>query len=76
MVINNGGKQWEKSPSFSRAWRSFDRVSAGDLIGTRVDGTLVTAPSDGYIVFPNPSALPGNEWFYFAQPSTRPLRAN
>ena len=40
---------------------------------TRHDGTEVRAPRDGFIVFPNPRALPGNEWFYFAQPSARPL---
>jgi len=56
---------------FARAWASFDRVSAGELIGTRHDGTSVTAEQDGYIVFPNPAALPGQEWFYLAKPSTR-----
>ena len=58
---------------FARAWCSFDPVSAGDAIGTRHDGTPVIAPQDGYIVFPNPTSTPGNEWFYFAQRSTRAL---
>jgi hypothetical protein len=31
----------------------------------------VLAPHDGYIVFPDANARAGNEWFYFAQPSTR-----
>jgi len=61
---------------FARAWSSFDPVSAGDAIGTRHDGTPVIAPQDGYIVFPNPSSTPGNEWFYFAQRSTRALHRN
>ena len=56
---------------FSRAWASFDRVRAGDVIGTRHDGTSVIADQDGYIVFPNPKALPGQEWFYLARPSAR-----
>jgi len=56
---------------FSRHWSSFDRVHAGDLIGTRHDGTPVLADSEGCIVFPNPNALPGQEWFYLAKPSTR-----
>jgi predicted deacylase len=61
--------------AFARAWASYDRVGAGDLVGTRHDGTPVRAPADGFIVFPNPKALPGNEWFYFAQISVRRLRS-
>ncbi len=58
---------------FSRAWASFDAVRRGDTIGTRHDGTPVQAPGDGFIVFPNANASPGNEWFYFARPGTRAL---
>lgn len=57
--------------AFVRGWSSFDRVRAGEVIGTRHDGTPVLADSDGYIVFPNPDALPGQEWFYLARRSTR-----
>ena len=53
--------------SFSREWRSFDAVKVGDVIGTRSSVEAITAPSDGYIVFPNPRAEVGQEWFYFAQ---------
>ncbi len=56
---------------FVRAWASFDRVQAGEVIGTRHDGTAVRADSAGYVVFPNPNALPGQEWFYLAKPSKR-----
>jgi predicted deacylase len=59
----------------TRAWVSYDPVSAGDLIATRADGAPVTAREDGFIVFPNPAAAPGNEWFYFARRSPRVLRA-
>jgi predicted deacylase len=52
---------------FVREWRSFDAVSAGQLVGTRQDGSSITAPADGFIVFPNPKAEAGQEWFYFAQ---------
>jgi hypothetical protein len=31
----------------------------------------VLADSDGYVVFPNPKALPGQEWFYLARASAR-----
>ena len=57
--------------TFARVWRSFDRLRQGDLIATRADGQALTAPQDGYVVFPNPNALPGREWFYFARPSAR-----
>jgi predicted deacylase len=56
---------------FSHDWASFDRISAGDLIGVRHDGTLVQADCDGYLVFPNPNAQPGQEWFYLAKPGER-----
>jgi predicted deacylase len=52
---------------FARPWASFDPVRAGELIGTRHDGTPVTADIDGRIVFPNPSAEAGQEWFYLAR---------
>lgn len=52
---------------FSRNWDSFDPVKAGELIGTRHDGEPVTAPDDGFMVFPNPQAEVGGEWFYFAK---------
>jgi uncharacterized protein len=58
---------------FTRPWKSFDPVAAGQAIAQRADGTAVQAPRDGYIVFPDVSALPGHEWFYWAQPSLRSL---
>ncbi len=57
--------------AFSRAWASFDPVAAGGLIGVRQDGSEVVANDDGFIVFPNPKALPGQEWFYLAKRSGR-----
>lgn len=59
--------------TFVREWQSFDPLKAGEVIGHRHDGTPVTAEADGFIVFPNPRALPGNEWFYFARNSARKL---
>ncbi|MFO7542408.1 MAG: succinylglutamate desuccinylase/aspartoacylase family protein [Thiobacillus sp.] len=55
----------------AREWASFEQVSAGEVIGTRHDGTPVLARQDGYVVFPNPDAQPGQEWFYLAQRSSR-----
>jgi hypothetical protein len=58
---------------FVRPWLSFDAVHAGEPIGERHDGTALVASADGHIVFPDPKALPGHEWFYLAQASQRPL---
>jgi predicted deacylase len=57
--------------AFAGAWRSFDPVAAGTLIGTRHDGAEVLAPFDATIVFPNPAAEAGQEWFYLARRSER-----
>lgn len=57
--------------AFIRPWASFDPVKQGDCIGIRHDGAEVRADSDGYVVFPNPAALPGQEWFYLARASGR-----
>jgi succinylglutamate desuccinylase len=56
---------------FSRAWSSFDPVRAGEVIGTRGGGAPVRAAADGRIVFPNPAAVAGQEWFYLARPDRR-----
>jgi uncharacterized protein len=57
--------------SFVQTWRSFDTVAEGQAIGTRHDGSAIAAPFDGYVVFPNPGAEAGHEWFYLARPSAR-----
>jgi uncharacterized protein len=53
--------------TFTRDWDSFDAVRAGELIGRRADGAPVAAMRDGFILFPNPDASPGREWFYLAE---------
>ncbi|MGE0801786.1 MAG: succinylglutamate desuccinylase/aspartoacylase family protein [Lautropia sp.] len=59
---------------FERSWRSFDRLSAGDPIARRGNGEVLRAPEAGYVVFPNPNAPVGREWFYFARVGRRDLR--
>ena len=56
---------------FARPWQSFDAVRAGELIATRHDGSALHAQADGRIVFPNPSAEPGKEWYYLARANGR-----
>ena len=57
--------------TFSRDWHSFDAVSRGEVIGHRADGTPVLAERDGFILFPNPAAAVGREWFYLAESMDR-----
>jgi uncharacterized protein len=61
----------DANDAFSRAWASFDPISKGDLIGTRVNGEQLLAQENGYIVFPNPKAEAGQEWFYLAKRNQR-----
>jgi len=63
--------KFDQGDAFAHAWTSFDRVTAGQRIGTRADGTPVLASRDGWIVFPNPNAPAGQEWFYLAKQSDR-----
>lgn len=51
----------------AREWRSFERLEPGELIGTRADGEELRAMETVHIVFPNPDAEPGCEWFYLAR---------
>ncbi|WP_334107492.1 succinylglutamate desuccinylase/aspartoacylase domain-containing protein [Methylobacillus sp.] len=51
----------------ARGWRSFERLEAGELIGIRADGEELRAQEAAHIVFPNPDAEPGCEWFYLAR---------
>ncbi|MFP5393086.1 MAG: succinylglutamate desuccinylase/aspartoacylase family protein [Gammaproteobacteria bacterium] len=56
--------------SFSREWSSFDAVARGEQIGTRADGTPVTAEFDGRILFPDTAARAGQEWYYMTRPTS------
>lgn len=61
----------DPADTFARTWRSFDRLQRGETIARRAGGEILVAPEDGYVVFPNPNALAGREWFYFARQSDR-----
>jgi hypothetical protein len=59
----------DPADAFSRTWSSFDRLSVGDEIGRRADGSPVLAPFDAYMLFPDVNAKPNAEWFYLAKVS-------
>jgi predicted deacylase len=58
----------------AKAWKTFDSFDVGEVLATRASGEHCVAPSRGRIVFPNPDAVPGTEWFYRAAVSERKLR--
>lgn len=61
----------DPADSFSRAWTSFDRVEAGEVIGTRANGEVVRAGQAGWILFPNAKAAARQEWYYLAHANDR-----
>jgi predicted deacylase len=65
--------RFDAADGFAKTWTSFDPLREGELIAVRADGTELRAPRDGFIVFPDVGALPGHEWFYWAQASERAL---
>jgi uncharacterized protein len=56
---------------FVRDWHSFDPLQQGEPIARVASGELITAPHDGWIVFPFAAAQPRQEWFYLARASRR-----
>ncbi|MCB5189758.1 succinylglutamate desuccinylase/aspartoacylase family protein [Methylobacillus arboreus] len=61
----------DPADSLAREWQGFECLSAGTLIGTRASGEEIRAVETVHIVFPNPHAEPGSEWFYLARPVER-----
>jgi N2-acetyl-L-2,4-diaminobutanoate deacetylase len=54
-------------------WKNGEPVAMGKVIARRANGTLLKAPSDGFIVFPNGSPTPGDKLCYFGVLSDRQL---
>jgi predicted deacylase len=61
VVILNG------EGSLVKAWKHLDRMHKGELIASCTDGRKVTAPYDGYILFPFADAKTDDEWFYLGR---------
>jgi uncharacterized protein len=57
----------DKEGSLARAWKHMDRVRKDDVIATCADGSKITAPYDGYILFPFAEAESRDEWFYLGR---------
>ena len=63
--------KFDQADAFSRAWQSFDPLTAGDVIGTRANGEVLTASTNGRILFPNALAEANHEWFYLTEATSR-----
>jgi len=63
--------RWHRADRWTRDWRPFDPVAAGEVIAVRRDGSALRAAHAGRIVFPNPYATIGEEWYYLAEDSDR-----
>ncbi len=50
---------------FVRDFQHLDQLSAGEQISVYESGQQLIAPTNGYIIMPNPDAQIGAEWFYF-----------
>ncbi len=57
--------------AFTRPWRDFDPVEAGEPMAIRANGTRLCAPANGLVVMPQPDCALGPEWFYFGVEETR-----
>jgi predicted deacylase len=64
-VLGLSGDRLEKS------WATGDAVAAGEVIARRADGQALTAPSDGFVIFPNADPKPPTELYYFGVASKR-----
>ena len=53
------------------SWYTGDPVKAGTIIARRASGEAVTAPQDGFVIFANPTAKPGESLCYFGIKSSR-----
>ena len=56
-----------------QTWKTGDRLDAGQVIARRVNGEVLKAPKDGFIIFPNYAAKPGDGLCYFGVTSSRAL---
>lgn len=54
-------------------WKTGDAVAAGAVLARRANGEPVCAPADGYVVFPDAAAQPGQGICYFGVRSERAL---
>lgn len=52
-------------------WKTGDRVTQGQVIARRANGDGLEAPEDGFVIFPNHAAKPGDGLCYFGVASDR-----
>lgn len=57
--------------SLEGSWTTTDPVPQGAVVARRADGTVVTASHDSFIIFPNPTAKPGESICYLGRKGQR-----
>ncbi len=62
-----------ENANFSKPWRHFDAVKAGQVMAYLPNDMVISAPADGYIVLPKADVDTGSEWFYFGIADDRAL---
>lgn len=55
------------------AWKTGDAIAAGQPLARRADGTILAAPRDGFIVFPDPKAEIGRGLCFFGVAAARAI---
>lgn len=50
---------------FSKNYQHLDKITQGETLAVYESGEQITAPFDGCIIMPNPTANIGDEWFYY-----------
>jgi len=64
IVVKNLFLITNKKDVLSRKWNNFDGFKKGDVLAVRANGEKIIAAFNGVIIFPNPKAKIGTEWFY------------
>jgi len=54
----------DRSGSFAKPWQHLDAVATGEPLIRYDDGTVLTAPFDGFVLLPNEKVALNQEWLY------------
>ncbi len=57
----------EKEGTLARQFKHLDKISQNETLAVYADGQTLTAPIDGFILLPNPTAQLNTEWYYLGE---------
>ena len=61
-------KRESQEDRFEGAWEHLQHLPVGTAVAVRGSGEVIKTDKDSIIIFPNPHAEIGTEWFYFGVP--------